>query len=170
MMVSIGTYSDTYTVLDIRHVLSRFNADLRALAQVTTCMSEQTVWDIIHDVQSLAENEYLQRIDLILIDALGQKLRARAYIVSTEAWDWSVDLPGGNLWPRTPGGRLDVVLSYSKAWRELSAAQRAEFQTHNQFRNRWFPSTHDLTHAGLTAGPVRRYARNGYGVERRDYR
>ncbi|HLJ58757.1 MAG TPA: AAA family ATPase [bacterium] len=139
-MTTTGTYTDAYTVLDIRHVLSRFNANLRAIAQVTTCMSEEKVQDFVHDLQILAEYEYLVGVDLILVDVSGQKVRARAYAVSTEAWDWSVDLPGANLWPRTPAGSLDVVVTHSKSWTSLSAPQRAEFRARNEFKISWVPT------------------------------
>jgi len=56
MSSTIGTHTDTHTVLDIRHVLSRFYADLRAIAQVTTCMSEEMVGNFLHDLQILAEH------------------------------------------------------------------------------------------------------------------
>ena len=99
-----------------------------------------------------------------LADFAAQAKTAGNFIVGRKTFEGFAANGGG------PFGDLDIVVTYTQSWHNLAPTQRADFRTQNGFRINWGPSNRDLTHGGLTAGPVRRFARNGYGLERRDYR
>jgi len=162
--MSTATYTGTYTVADVRRVFDQFAADYDMAAQSTGLVSDDDVTRMVHDVKALAESGYLARVDIVLRDASGRTVRAQRYVVSTDALLWSAQRPGNSLWPWTPGGSLDVVVSYTTKWRALSAEAEAAFR-----RALWLLWTNtdiDTTYPQMTGQVDRRYASNGYGLER----
>jgi hypothetical protein len=161
-----GTQTQTYTLADIRRVLTDFAADFAMIAQATGLRSRENVAQTVSDLIGFAGAGYLQVIDVVLWDGAGRKLRAVKYIVSTTAVGWTTQRPGNNLWPRTPGGVLQVVATLSSSWWSLSAAGQAAVCETWDIAGAWNPTVTDTSHFGLTAVTDRRYASNGYGVEK----
>lgn len=166
----MSTYSSTstYTVTDVGKVIDRFAADLRMVSQATGLLTRDYVERLAADVKLMAQRGYLDRVDIVLRSALGTVLRAAEYRVSTDASGWSSDRPGNNLWPRTPSGLLNVVVFRTPAWWALSETQRQAFLD-SQCSLSWGPSGIDTSYSGLTGRQDRRYASNGYGVQRTIY-
>jgi hypothetical protein len=161
------TDSHTYTAADIVKVADRFAADLAMIAQSTQKLTSGEVGEYVSDITALAKAGYLERISLVLFDGSRNEVRARRYQVSTNAELWSSDRPGGNLWPQMAGGSLEVIVSYSSAWRALSDSAKTNFKAGLQIA--WSPSSVDVSFPGLTGTPGRRYASKAYGMQRTDF-
>lgn len=165
MSMSTATYTGTFTAVDVRRVFDQFSADYDMAAQSTGLVSDADIDRVMHDVKVLAENEYLERVDIVLRDAHGNTVRAQKYVVSTDASLWSAQRPGNSLWPRTSGGALDVIIFYSGKWRKLTAEAQASFRR-MELSLRWVSTDIDTAYPHLAGQLDRRYASNGYGLER----
>lgn len=167
--MSVGTQTRTYTIADIRRVLADFAADFAMIAQATGLRSRESVAETVSDLVGFAGAEYLEAIDVILWDASGRKLRAAKYMVSTSAVGWMTERPGNNLWPKAPGGRLQVIATLSGAWWKLDENEQAVIRERWGIAGAWSVTSTDTSHYGLTAAVDRRYASNGFGVEKTLY-
>ena len=163
--MSIATYTDTYTVVDVRRVFDQFAADYDMAAQLTGLVSDGYVTRVVHDVKALAEKGYIWRVDIVMLDASGQPVHAKRYVTSTDASLWSAQRPGDNRWPRMPGSSLNVVVSYTEVWRKLSPEAAAAFCSSSLWLP-WTSSGIDTTYPGMAGQVDRRYASSAYGLER----
>lgn len=168
MSAGTGTFSSTYSVVDVARVVDRFTGDFHMLGQSTGLASAQRARDVGHDVKLMAQRGYIDRVDIVLLNSAGKEIRAAKYTVSNDAGLWNSDRPGNNLWPRQVGGSLSVVLSYTSTWYALSAEQRRRFHS-EECERPWGPSSIDITYPGLVGRFDRRYASNAYGMERTVY-
>lgn len=168
MSTGTATVSSTYSTVDVGKVVDQFTADFHMLSASTGLASEQRVRDVGHDVKLMAQRGYIDRVDIVLLNGTGKQVRAVKYIVSTDAGLWTPDRPGNNLWPRQVTGSLNVVVSYTATWYELSADARQRFHA-DECHRPWGPSSIDTTYPGLVGRFDRRYASNAYGMERTLY-
>lgn len=168
MSTATTTVSSTYTTADVGKVVDQFTADFHMLGAATGLASSQRAADVGHDVKLMAKNGYIDRVDIVLLNAAGKEIRAAKYSISTNAGLWTPDRPGNNLWPRQVSGSLNVVVSYSTTWYQLSIEARRRFHA-EECRRPWGPSSIDTTYPGLVARLDRRYASNAYGMERTLY-
>jgi hypothetical protein len=168
MSSATGTFSSTYSVIDVGKVVDRFTADFHMLGQSTGLASAQRARDVGHDVKLMAQRGYIDRVDIVLLNSAGKEVRAAKYSVSTDAGLWTSDRPGNNLWPRQVSGSLSVVVSYTSTWYALTAEQRKRFHA-EECERPWGPSSIDTTYPGLVGRFDRRYASNAYGMERTVY-
>ena len=169
-MSSTATQSQTvsFTVADIGKVIDCFAADLDMNAQSTGLLTWETVQRSAQDVKAMAQKGYLVEANIVLQDASGTVIRAAKYEVATDASILTAQRPGNNLWSRTPGGELYVVVRYSQAWRNLTDTQRAVFaKTLNVI---WSSSSTDLSFPGLTRSSDRSYVSNGWGMAKSVYK
>jgi hypothetical protein len=156
------TELETFTVADIAKVIDCFAADLDMNAQSTGLLSRDLVKQYAADVKAFAQRGYLFEANVVLRNASGQTIRAAKYEVSTDALSLTARRPGNNLWPRTPGGDLTVVVQYSKTWLDLTDSQRTAFR--QTLGTAWSSSSTDLSFPSLTRSADRSYASNGWGV------
>ena len=119
------------------------------------------------DLKVLAQNGYLLEANIVLQDADGEVIRAAKYEVATDAATLTARQPGNNLWPRTPGGELSIVVRYSKLWRNLTPAQKQAFE--RTLSIGWTTSDVDLSFPSLTRVFDRDYVSNGWGVKKALY-
>jgi len=164
-----GTRTNTYTVTDVRRVVASFGADFSMISQATGLRDSEDVRETVSDLNGFAEAGYLEGVHLILWDARGTKLRAAKYTVSKSATSWSNDRPGGNLWPRTPGGRLQVIGTLSSDWWAMDEASKESVRDRYGIVNAWRLTNTDTSHAGMGSNIDRRYASSAYGMERTLY-
>jgi hypothetical protein len=163
-MSSSATQSQSvsFTVADIGKVIDCFAADLDMNAQSTGLLT----WDVARksagDVKLMAQNGYLIEANIVLADASGTIIRAGKYEVATNVGTLTAQRPGNNLWPRTVGGQLYVVVRYSQTWRNLTETQRAAFI--KTLNISWSAANTDLSFPGLTRSSDRSYVSNGWGV------
>lgn len=158
------TYTETYTRVDVAKVFENFAADLRLIARMTALWTDGYASSVAQDVVAFAEEEYLSEIHIVLADVNGRPVQVHEYKVSKNASGWTVQRPGGNVWPQIEGGSLQVILNYSPNWGALSAQEQTEFK--EQLNVSWSPSTVDTTYPGLTVTGTRTYASNAFGLGR----
>ncbi len=168
-MSSTGTQSKTFTSADIKKVVDNFAADFSMMAQATGLRSRESVAETVSDLKTLAALGYLIDVKLILKDANGKQIRASVYKVSEAAVGWVSERPGGNLWPRTPGGSLKVIATLSSAWWGKTADEKATFIDKYGMNSPWDRTDEDTSFSGLQSSQGQRYASNGYGWERTNY-
>ncbi len=161
------TYTSTYTVADIRRVLDNFAADFAMIAQATGLRSRENVDDVVADLKSMADSGYLAEIHITLYDAAKLEMKAAKYAVSTRAEGWLTQLPANNLWPRTPGGELAIGVLHTKKFTSLDQSFRSAFL--QRLRRAWGPTNMDFNHSQLVGAFDRRYASNGWGMEKHLY-
>lgn len=160
------TRISTYTVTDVHRVLASFAADYAMIAQATGTHSPATVARIATDLIIFATSGYLEAVDVVLRDVHSSTRRAAKYTVSTAASGWSGAEPGSNLWPRLVGGQLTVIATLSDAWWAMSDAQRQRFRERTGLQGAWGTTDVDTTYGGMQRAMDRRYASNGYGMEK----
>jgi hypothetical protein len=158
------TYTETYTRVDVAKVFENFAADLRLIARMTALWTDDYASSVAEDVSAFAEEEYLSEIHIVLAGTSGRPVQVHEYKVSKNASGWTVQRPGGNVWPQIEGGSLQVILKYSPVWGALNTQEQAEFKA--QLNVPWSPSKVDTTYPGLTATGTRKYASNAFGLGR----
>lgn len=162
------TNTATATVVEIRKVFENFDADVRMIAKRTDTWTSEYVGRLVHDVVKLAEQHYLEYVDIRQLGAAGQVLQVSRFRVNPEGSAMTGDRPGGNDWGPVYGSSLSVQLSYSAAWLALSPEQQAAYQTNNGFKIGWVAASLS-SYVHLTRGTGRAYAAKGYGLNREDY-
>jgi hypothetical protein len=108
-MTYTGSETYTYTIADIETVVRRFTADLVMIAQSSGSITEAKAHQYAHDVELLAKNGYLKRVDLTLFSGTTE-IMATQYTVNRAAGSLSMSRPGGVLWPRIPNATLRIIL------------------------------------------------------------
>jgi len=166
-MSTTGTYTQTYTAVDIGKVLDCFAADFDGISQSTSLLTRDDVKAISADVKLMASRGYLREVNLCLLTDAGVALRAAKYTVNPSAGVLTASRPGGHLWPRTPGGNLTVVVSYTDVWKKLPEPSKEGFR--RELVRNWTPSGIDTSFPTLRASADRNYVSNGYGLQRSTY-
>lgn len=166
-MLTTGTGTVTYTASDISKVVDMFAADYNMIAQASGLSTRDYISKVISDIKAMARAEYLSRVTVCLLDAGKNPVQAAAYEVSTDASSWTPSRPGNNLWPRTPSGSLNVIVSYNKNWSKLTATSKATFEA--SLNLRWSDSDIDISFPRLNSSTDRKYASNAYGWDKRVY-
>lgn len=159
-----GTY--TYTVADIKRVLGSFGADFGMMVASAGLMADWprgTIDMLVADLVDYANGKFLAEIDVSLWRD-GVELRAARYHVSGSAQGWIDQRPGSCMWPRTPAGNIVVVIVHSDDWKTAASDKRVAFR--KGLRLQWGPSNLDISHSGLVQHQDRRFASNGFGLER----
>ena len=166
-MTQTLTRQYTYTVTDIGKTFEFFQSNLRLFSECSG-VERDLVDDRAADVVTFARAKYIEAVHVMLFDVKGTRLRAAKFTISEDAGTWKSDLPGGTLWPHTPGGHICIVVSYSKAWGDLSDAARQKFKS--ELRLSWGPSSQDTTYADMVAEETWRYASSNYGLAHTGFR
>lgn len=161
-MTYSATETRSYTTTDIQAVVRRFTTDLLMIAQSTGAWDNVTAQQYAHDVELLATNDYLVKVDLTLLN-FGREVIATQFVVNAAA-DGPSQRPGGLLWPRVAYPELRIVLYYTAAFDE---AAREALRPH--FEASWASTSVDTSHSGLVASHGRTYSSNGWGMNRTDF-
>lgn len=169
-MYSTQTQTATYTVIDIRKAFEGFDADLRMIAKRTGKWSTETVEKYLHDVIKLAEEKYINYVDITLLNNLGSPLRATRYKVNESGNALHSDRPGGNDWSDIPGTRLSIIISLTSRWHALSLEAQKSFQVNNGFKINWVDSSIDTTYPHLRPESNQLYASKGFEVQKTTYK
>lgn len=155
--------TETYSVADIEVVMRRVTADLVMIASSTRAISEEKARNWGHDIEVLAKNGYLKKVDLTLL-SFGVEQRATCFEVNVVSGDLTMSRPGGVMWPQVPSPELRIVLSYTS---DYDNAAREKMSP--KLKINWVPSSADLSHPTLAANASRDYVSNGYGMQRKDF-
>jgi hypothetical protein len=162
--MSSYTSTASYTIADIEKVVCNFRADLLMMADSSKALTQEKARQYAHDVECLAKNGYLQKVDVTLLDFFGQELRAVTYDVETEGGNMSGSRPGGVRWPITQFGSIRVILWYTS---DYDAAAHEKMR--GKLEISWGSTSVDTSHSGLQSGAARNYASNGFGMQRKDF-
>lgn len=166
-MTQTLTRQYTYTVTDISKTFEFFHSNLRLFSECSG-VENHLVDDRAADVVAFARAKYIEAVHVMLFDGQDSRLRAAKFTISEDAGTWKSDLPGGTLWPRTPGGHISIVVSYNQSWYDLSEGARQKFKS--ALRLNWRPSDRDTTYADMVADETWRYASNNYGLAHTGFR
>lgn len=153
----------TYSTADIATVVRRFAADMVMIAQSTAAITEAQARDYAHDVEVLAKEGYLDKVDLTLISG-AVEVRATQYVVDTAAGGLVMSRPGGVMWPRVPNAEIRIILYYTN---DYTQAKREAIK--KKLKIGWVPTDADTSHTSLMASGNRDYASNGWGMRREDF-
>ena len=157
------TKTATYTKVDVANVVRRFKADLFMIADSTGAITQDEAAAYAHDVEELAQNGYLHKVDLTLL-SYGVEQRALCYTVDTDAGSLTSSRPGGVLWPRVASPYLRIVLFYTAEYDD-NAREAMRSRLHNS----WSPTSADTSHSTLNCSGGRNYSSNAYGFQRKDW-
>jgi hypothetical protein len=166
-MSSSYTSTSTYTIVDIRRVMSQVRADVISIAQSSGLWTRDYADRVMDDITVLAESGYLEKILIRAVGADGKNVRVAEYPICEDAQGWNADHSGGNIW-KTSAVRLQSTLFYSSKWRDLSAESRARIES--GLKVGWTTNTDDLSVAHLLAADQRTYVSNSYGVKKTVYK
>jgi len=166
-MTQTLTRQQTYTVTDIGKTFEFFHSNLRLFSDCSG-VDRNLVDDRAADVVAFARAKYLKEVHVMLYNAQGSRIRAARFTVSEDASGWKSDLPGGTLWPQTPGGHIYIVVSYNQTWATLSDEAKQKFKS--ALRVSWGPSSADTTYADMVAEETWQYASSNYGLAQTGFR
>jgi len=162
----MNTLTYTTTVADVRKVLHSFGADFSMKAQSTGLLTRAEVDQAVEDLIAFANAGYLDAIVLSLRDSSGKEIRGGRYEVSNSAFGWTNDLPGNNLWPRTPGGTLQLIAVMSDTWHKLSSQSQSQVKERIGIKGPWPARSADISFSGLNGTQDRQYVSSGFGLKR----
>lgn len=166
--MSYGTFTSTYTVIDIRKTFEGFEADLRMIARRTGKWSTEYVEKVFHDIIKLAEAKYLSTISVVLLNTSNDPLRAVKYTVNESGNTITGDRAGSNDWSDIPNTSLSVILHYNSVWHSLAATQQQEFE--RTLKVSWSASNIDSTFSNLSRQSAQTYGSNGYELKKDNYK
>ena len=167
--MSYGTYTETYTVVDIRKTFESFQADLRMIARRTEKWEQEVVENLTHDIVKYAETKYLSTVDVVLVNSSGEPVHATKYTVTLDGKTMKGDRAGGNNWPNIPNTRLRVILGMSSAWYALTEEEQKEFEKRAVFKSNWPYTNFDTTYPNLNAEQAQTYGSKGYELQKMNY-
>ncbi|WP_423147926.1 hypothetical protein [Rubrolithibacter danxiaensis] len=163
------TNTRTYTVTDIRKTFEGFEADLRMIARRTGKWTLDYAENVVHDILALAEEKYLQAVDITLMCNNGSAVRAARYTVNEEGKTISSERPGGNDWENFPDTYLVVITQYTTKWALLGATGQQNFQLERLWVN-WGASDIDTRYSNLSKQSGQLYGSNGYELQKTNFR
>jgi hypothetical protein len=162
-MSYVFTATETYSVADIEIVMRRVTTDLVMIAASTRAITEDKARDFGHDIELLAKNGYLNKVDITLL-SWGVEHKATCFEVNTSSDELSMSRPGGVMWPQVPNPELRILIWYTSDYDDAARAKMLP-----RLKIGWSPSPADTSHRTLTAGAGRDYVSNGYGMQRKDF-
>ena len=162
-MTYSSTSTETYTTSDIEAVLCCVTADLMMIAESSGAIPEATARKYGHDIELLAKNNYLEKVDITLLSAESE-VKAICYEVNTLSGNLMMSRPGGVLWPKVAAPFLRIVVSYNGSYTDKERQKMS-----GKLKISWIPSNADTSHSGLKTLSGRDYVSNGYGMQRKDF-
>lgn len=114
------------------------------IASSTKAITESEAKEYAHDIELLAKNDYLSKVDVTLINSYGSEIRAIQYTFQTENASGS-ERPGG-MCGLTPDGRVRIILSHTDKYRsESDKVSKLPFEI------TWVSTTESTNHSSLSA-------------------
>jgi Bacterial HORMA domain family 1 len=166
-----NTNTITYTVIDIRKTFEGCEADIRTIARRTRKWSMEDVDNVFHDILALAENGYLNSVDIVLLDSNDKVLKASKFVINSDGSTSSGDRAGrNNDWSNIPNTELSVILSYTQEWKSLSQDEKQKFQSNKDFKLSWVSTRIDNTFPHLTSNAGQLYASNRFELQKTNYK
>lgn len=160
--MSYGTYTNTYTVVDIRKTFENFVADVRMIARKTNKWTQSYVEEVCHDIVKLAELKYLSAVDITLLDNNSKPIQAARFKVASDGRAMKGDRAGKNYWPEIPNTGLSAIVFYNSSWHSLTPAEKQQIYEDHTFKVQWSSSSIDTSYRHLSAESAQTYGSTGY--------
>ncbi len=158
------TATSTYTTIDVNRVLDCFAADFDMIAQSTGLRTRENVKLVTSDIRQMAIANYLEEVNLYLINANGVTIKAAKYQVFETTSSSNSEKPSQNLWTSCPGGSLMVHVTYNNRWSDLTKAQQEAFIANYQLH--WGTNNLDTSFPMLSNTANQVYSSNAYGLKK----
>jgi len=105
--------------------------------------------------------------DIVMIaqssGAITEK-KATQYTVNNASGDLSMSRPGGVRWPQVNDPYLRIILSYTS---DYGSSEKESMN--KKLKINWTPTSDDTSHSSLKSSGSRDYAKNGWGMQRKDF-
>lgn len=165
--MSTYTQTTTRTITDVQQTFRSFKADLGMIAMRTGKWDQDKVDLYFHDILKLAEQAYLERVDIILHNSYtGQPIRVATFTVNNDGTTPEGGRAGGNDWPNQANTHLSLLIHYSTEWWKQLPDERTAFA--GKLKGSWATSTIDGTYPHLTREQAQLYATNGYELQKQN--
>lgn len=165
------TITPTYTKVDIRRTFTNFEADLRMIVLRTGKWTEEYMEKVCHDIYLFAEYGMLISVDITLLDQNHTPLRAAKFTVNENGTVVSGARPGSNHdWPNTVNSYLQVIVTNTKKYDDLSDEEKADFRSKAGFKSGWSPSNINTNYPHLTKESGQLYGNNGYELNKENFK
>ena len=126
---------------------------------------------VFNDILLFAEKEYLNSVDIVLLDSNDNVLRASKFVVNSNGSAISSDRAGNNNdWTEITNTHLSVILSYTSKWHNLSETEKENFQKNNSFKLSWVSTSIDNSFPHLSNSQAQLYASKGYELQKTTYK
>ena len=165
---STRTTTHTITLTKIVYVTQKVQADLLSIQDLYEYFPEGYAQDIIHDIRHFLDEEVIDLIKFIWIQAGGiQVLEDLEYKVITGGIGLADDRPGGIQYKSgLAQADFQVRITYNNRWDGMNESERAAIR--EGLNLRWGPAG-QLDYRGGRWVVNRTYSRDGYGLERRQF-
>lgn len=142
-------------------------ADFNIINRKTGLWPMEYCKKILHDIKIMIQNDYLEKISLILEKPINNPIRVKQFIIRSTQRSRN-DRPGNNDWEEGDGDRLYVVLEYTQLWKSKSAEEQDAFSRTN-LKVPWQPVNYDTDFPTLQNTITKYYSTGNNGVDRKDF-
>lgn len=142
-------------------------ADFKIINRKTGLWTMEYCEEILHDIKVMMQNDYLEKISLILDKPINNPIRVKQFVIGSTQRSRN-DRPGNNDWEEGDGDRLHVVLSYTQLWKSKSAEEQYAF-TRTNLKVPWQPVNYDTDFPTLQNTITKYYSTGNNGVDRKDF-
>lgn len=141
--------------------------DFKIATRKTELWSLQQCYDFLHDIKKLMQFQYLETVSLVLKNSSHYSLKAKKYIIISMNAPAN-DRPGNIDWEEDDGQVLDVVLTYTLSYKNLTADQIEAFRKDN-LKSQWYSTNVDVNFPHLSQVPSKTYAHENSQISRVDF-
>ena len=154
-----------------KHEIEKLHKSIATDFKIVT--RKTNFWDmdfchcVLHDIKKMLLFGYVESVSLILSDSMGRPLKAKKYIMIIS--NHSIDnRPGTIDWDEDDGSGLNVVLTHTITYQNLSQEHKNTFQI-DQLKSPWSPTGIDVSFPGLFNTIDKTYSHEGRGINRIDF-
>lgn len=164
-----ATRTAPITMIDVRHLMWRIEADLRILRAQHSMISTEREESIMSDLIAFVYRNYVDQIEFRFVsDSYGHAVHRVRYAL-TRNWSGDDDDDSGGLrFVDLRGSSFAVIVSYASGWTSLSPDARAGFL--QALRCFWGPIANVPDGPGYWTNSDRTYGSGGLGAVRSVFR
>ncbi|MCC5612567.1 hypothetical protein LC612_39210 [Nostoc sp. CHAB 5834] len=144
------------------------SADFKIVTRRTELWQMDYCENILHDVGELMERDYLSMVQLIMKNQYGLIIRCNQYTIELANTNTTNDKPGNIDWDGIGGTNLNIILTYTKKWHDLSVQQKTELQ--NILVIPWYASFEDVSLSSLKISSSKNFSSSKSAVKREDFK
>lgn len=149
---------------EMRKVMECVASDIRMLAVRTQAMTPQATGRIIEALYAAAEKDLVREIHVALFDRDGSAVKGYKYMRTISPYK-EANRPGGNRWPVTPGGMLEVCWVPISTGDDLLLFAQDKAEDFQDFYVKEVPLVNKRGRLEMTVDPTRFYASGPYNEE-----